>query len=274
MDTITQMQLIEKAWEDRTLLKKKETKAAIEAAIEALDQGKQRVAEPVSDDNWRVNKWLKKAVLLYFSIKPMKEHKAGPMTFYDKIPLKKNFKDTGVRVAPPAVARYGAFVSEGVILMPSYVNIGAYVDEGTMIDINAVVGSCAQIGKQVHVSACATIGGVLEPPQAKPVIIEDGAFIGAGCAIVEGVHIREEAVIGANVTITGSTPIIDATQGEKFQEYRRYVPARSVVIAASHPKRFPGGKYYVPCALIIGQRTESTDRKVSLNAALRDFKMI
>ncbi|MEL6539174.1 MAG: 2,3,4,5-tetrahydropyridine-2,6-dicarboxylate N-succinyltransferase [Bacteroidota bacterium] len=272
MNADTYQKTIEQAWEDRSLLKYTKVQASIEATMEELDQGSLRIAEPIGT-GWKVNEWLKKAVLLYFAARPMEESIAGPMAFYDKIPLKQNFKDKGVRVVPPAAVRYGAYVSKGAILMPSYVNIGAYVDAGTMIDINAVVGSCAQIGKDVHVSARAVIGGVLEPPQAKPVIIEDGAFIGAGCAIVEGVHVGEEAVIGANVTITGSTPIIDATQKGKRHEYRSHVPARSVVITASYGKEFPGGKYYVPCALIIGQRTTRTNRKVSLNAALREYNI-
>ncbi|MEL6152916.1 MAG: 2,3,4,5-tetrahydropyridine-2,6-dicarboxylate N-succinyltransferase [Bacteroidota bacterium] len=264
--------IIEEAWKDTSLLRQPAVQTAIEAAIEALDQGKARVATP-GPGGWQVNHWLKKAVLLYFRIKGMVASEAGPMAFHDKIPLKQNFKEMGVRVVPPAVARYGAFLNKGAILMASYVNIGAYVDEGTMVDINAVVGSCAQLGKHIHVSGGATIGGVLEPLQATPVIIEDGAFIGAGCAIVEGVHVRREAVIGANVTLTASTRIIDVTQA-KAKEYRGYVPERAVVIAGCWPKDFPAGQYHVPCALIIGQRTAKTDLKVSLNEVLRDSAFV
>ena len=266
------IKMIEEAWEDRAILQEKEAQVAIESVIDALDQGKERVAVP-SQVGWQVNNWAKKAVVLYFLIRKMEMQAAGPLTFHDKIPLKKNFKELGVRVVPPAVARYGAFLHRGVILMASYVNIGAYVDEGTMVDIGAVVGSCAQLGKYIHVSAGVTIGGVLEPVQATPVIIEDGVFIGSGCSIVEGVHIQKEAVIGANVTLTASTRIIDVTQQDNPKEYRGYIPKRSVVIPGSFLKQFPAGSYHVPCALIIGQRTEQTDRKVSLNDALRDYNI-
>ena len=268
----THAKIIEEAWKDRSILQKESVQAAIESVIDSLDQGKQRVAE-FRKAEWQVNDWVKKAVLLYFLVREMEVQEAGPLKFYDKIPLKKNFKELGVRVVPPAVARYGAFLHHGVVLMASYVNIGAYIDEGTMVDIGAVVGSCAQLGKHIHVSAGTTIGGVLEPVQATPVIIEDGVFIGSRCSIVEGVHIQQEAIIGANVTLTASTRIIDVTQKEKPKEYRGYVPKRSIVIPGSLPKQFPAGQYYVPCALIIGQRNEQTERKVSLNDALRDYNI-
>ena len=266
------IKMIEEAWEDRTILQKKEVQAAIESVIDALDQGKQRVAMP-NKVGWQVNDWAKKAVVLYFLIRKMEEQAAGPLVFYDKIPLKQNFKELGVRVVPPAVARYGSFLQRGVILMASYVNIGAYIDEGTMVDIGAVIGSCAQLGKHIHVSAGVTIGGVLEPVQATPVIIEDGVFIGSRCSIVEGVHVQREAVIGANVTLTASTRIIDVTQQGIPREYQGYIPERSVVIPGTLPKQFPAGQYHVPCALIIGQRTDKTERKVSLNDALRDYNI-
>ena len=270
METYTKM--IEEAWEDRAFLQKEAVQVAIESVINSLDQGKQRVAE-FSKIGWQVNGWAKKAVILYFLMRKMEVLTAGPLVFHDKIPLKQNFKELGVRVVPPAVARYGAFLHRGVILMACYVNIGAYIDDGTMIDIGAVVGSCAQLGKHIHVSAGVTIGGVLEPVQATPVIIEDGVFIGSRCSIVEGVHVQQEAVIGANVTLTASTRIIDVTQKDSPKEYRGYVPARSVVIPGYLPKQFPAGQYHVPCALIIGQRTEQTDRKVSLNDALRNYNI-
>lgn len=266
------IKIIEEAWEDRTILQKEGVRVAIESVIDALDRGEERVAVP-SQVGWQVNNWAKKAVVLYFLIRKMEVQTAGPLTFHDKIPLKKNFKELGVRVVPPAVARYGSFLHQGVVLMASYVNIGAYIDEGTMVDIGAVVGSCAQLGKYIHVSAGVTIGGVLEPVQAAPVIIEDGVFIGSRCSIVEGVHIQKEAVIGANVILTASTRIIDVTQQYDPKEYRGYVPAGSVVIPGSFPKQFPAGLYHVPCALIIGQRTEQTERKVSLNDALRDYNI-
>jgi 2,3,4,5-tetrahydropyridine-2,6-dicarboxylate N-succinyltransferase len=266
------IKMIEEAWEDREMLQKEEVQVAIESVIDALDQGKQRVAV-LSKAGWQVNDWAKKAVVLYFLIRKMEVQTAGPLVFHDKIPLKKNFKELGVRVVPPAVARYGAFLHRGVVLMASYVNIGAYIDEGTMVDIGAVVGSCAQLGKHIHVSAGVTIGGVLEPVQATPVIVEEGVFIGSRCSIVEGVYVQREAVIGANVTLTASTRIIDITQKDNPKEYRGYIPARSVVIPGFVPKQFPAGQYHVPCALIIGQRTEQTERKVSLNDALRDYNI-
>jgi len=261
-------QQVEKAWEDRTLLQSEEVQKAIREVMDQLDKGLIRVAEPAGD-KWKVNEWIKKAVILYFPIQQMETIEVGPFEFHDKIALKKNYKQLGVRVVPHAIARYGSFVNKGVIMMPSYVNIGAYVDEGTMVDTWATVGSCAQIGKHVHLSGGVGIGGVLEPVQAAPVIIEDGAFIGSRCIIVEGVHIGKEAVLGANVVLTASSKIIDVT-GSQPVEYKGVVPPRSVVIPGSITKDYPAGKYNVPCALIIGQRKESTDRKTSLNEALRE----
>jgi 2,3,4,5-tetrahydropyridine-2-carboxylate N-succinyltransferase len=259
---------IEKAWNDRELLKTAETQAAIREVVEHLDKGKLRVAEPVTD-GWKVNEWIKKAVILYFPIQQMETIEVGPFEFHDKIALKKNYKSLGVRVVPHAIARHGSYLSKGVIMMPSYVNIGAYVDEGTMVDTWATVGSCAQIGKNVHLSGGVGIGGVLEPVQAAPVIVEDNAFIGSRCIIVEGVRVGSEAVLGANVVLTGSSKIIDVTGSEPV-EYKNYVPPRSVVIPGTIPKKFPAGEFQVPCALIIGKRKESTDKKTSLNDALRD----
>jgi len=261
--------IIEKAWEDRSLLKDEQVKEAIRAIIADLDKGVLRVAEPLEDGNWQVNEWIKKAVILYFPIQEMKTIEVGPFEFHDKMALKTNYAAQGVRVVPHAVARYGAYLSSGVILMPSYVNIGAYVDAGTMVDTWATVGSCAQIGKNVHLSGGVGIGGVLEPVQAAPVIIEDGAFIGSRAIIVEGVRVGKEAVIGAGVTLTGSSKIIDVT-GNSPVEYKGFVPPRSVVIPGSLTKTFPAGDFQVPCALIIGQRKPSTDLKTSLNDALRD----
>lgn len=261
-------ELIESAWLDRELLKKDEVKAGIRQVIELLDKGKVRVAEPAGQ-NWIVNEWIKKAVILYFPIQQMETIEVGPFEFHDKIALKKNYKELGVRVVPQAVARYGSYLSKGVIMMPSYVNIGAYVDEGTMVDTWATVGSCAQIGKNVHLSGGVGIGGVLEPVQAAPVIIEDNAFIGSRCIVVEGVRIGKEAVLGANVVLTGSSKVIDVT-GTTPVEYKGFVPPRSVVIPGSYAKKFPAGEYHVPCALIIGTRKESTDKKTSLNDALRE----
>jgi len=259
---------IEKAWADRELLKSAEIQSVIREVIEQLDKGKLRVAEP-SSDGWKVNEWIKKAVILYFPIQQMQTIEVGPFEFHDKIALKKNYKELGVRVVPHAIARYGSFINKGVILMPSYVNIGAYVDEGTMVDTWATVGSCAQIGKNVHLSGGVGIGGVLEPVQAAPVIIEDNAFIGSRCIIVEGVRIGSEAVLGANVVLTGSSKIIDVT-GSQPVEYKNFVPPRSVVIPGTLPKKFPAGEFQVSCALIIGKRKESTDKKTSLNDALRE----
>ena len=261
--------IIEKAWDKQELLNDSSTISAIEEVIEMLDKGKLRIAEN-NDGNWVVHEWVKKAVVLYFPIRKMETIEIGPLEFHDKMKLKTNYKDLGVRVVPHAIARYGAYISSGVIMMPSYVNIGAYVDSGTMVDTWATVGSCAQIGKNVHLSGGVGIGGVLEPLQASPVIVEDGAFIGSRCILVEGARIGKEAVLGANVVITNSTKIIDVT-GNKPKEYRGYVPERKVVIPGSYEKEFNAGKYNVPCALIIGERKASTDLKTSLNDALREY---
>jgi 2,3,4,5-tetrahydropyridine-2-carboxylate N-succinyltransferase len=263
------IQIIEAAWENRDLLKDQKTLEAINTVIEDLDKGKLRVAEPDGDD-WKVNDWVKKAVILYFPTQKMETSLAGPLEFHDKIKLKHGYQELGIRVVPHAVARYGAYVSPGVVMMPSYVNIGAFVDAGTMVDTWATVGSCAQIGKNVHLSGGVGIGGVLEPVQAAPVIIEDNAFIGSRCILVEGVRIGKEAVLGANVTLTASTKIIDVT-GDEEVIYNGYVPPRSVVIPGTIPKQFKAGTYQVPCALIIGKRKESTDKKTSLNSALREY---
>ncbi|MGA1775828.1 MAG: 2,3,4,5-tetrahydropyridine-2,6-dicarboxylate N-succinyltransferase [Flavobacteriaceae bacterium] len=260
-------EIIEAAWENRSLLEKPETQETIRKVIDQLDGGLLRVAEP-NGSNWTVNEWIKKAVVLYFPIQKMETLEAGPLEFYDKIPLKKGYKEKGIRVVPHAVARKGAYISKGVIMMPSFVNIGAYVDEGTMVDTWATVGSCAQIGKNVHLSGGVGIGGVLEPLQAAPVIIEDNAFLGSRSIVVEGVRVCKEAVLGANVVLTASTKIIDVT-GKEPIEYKGIVPARSVVIPGSYTKEFSSGSYQVPCALIIGKRKESTDKKTSLNDALR-----
>lgn len=263
--------IIENAWEDRALLEKEEVRDAICAVIEKLDKGEFRIAEKI-DGKWIINEWLKKAVLMYFPINKMEVMESGVFEYYDKMPLKRGFEEACVRVVPPATARYGAFINKGVILMPSYVNIGAYVDSGTMVDTWATVGSCAQIGKNVHLSGGVGIGGVLEPLQAAPVIIEDNCFIGSRCIVVEGVRIEEEAVLGANTVITASTKIIDVS-GEEPVEYKGYVPARSVVIPGSYTKHFPAGDYNVACALIIGKRKESTDKKTSLNDVLREYSL-
>ena len=261
--------IIEKAWDNQELLNESSTISAIEEVIEMLDKGKLRIAEN-NDGNWIVHEWVKKAVVLYFPIRKMETIEIGPLEFHDKMKLKTNYKDLGVRVVPHAVARYGSYISSGVIMMPSYVNIGAYVDSGTMVDTWATVGSCAQIGKNVHLSGGVGIGGVLEPLQASPVIVEDGAFIGSRCILVEGARIGKEAVLGANVVITNSTKIIDVT-GNNPKEYRGYIPERKVVIPGSYEKEFNAGKYNVPCALIIGERKASTDLKTSLNDALREY---
>jgi 2,3,4,5-tetrahydropyridine-2-carboxylate N-succinyltransferase len=270
MDTqfIELKDIIEASWKDREQLKNKETVEAIETIIDHLDKGIIRVAEP-NEQGWQVNEWVKKAVILYFPTQQMAIIEVGPFQFHDKIPLKRDYDKLGVRVVPHGLARHGSYVAPGVIMMPSYVNIGAYVDSGTMVDTWATVGSCAQIGKDVHLSGGVGIGGVLEPVQAAPVIVEDGAFIGSRCILVEGVQVSKEAVLGANVTLTSSSKIIDVT-GAEPKEYRGYVPERSVVIPGSYTKSFPAGDYQVPCALIIGQRKESTDRKTSLNDALRE----
>jgi 2,3,4,5-tetrahydropyridine-2-carboxylate N-succinyltransferase len=262
---------IEQAWENREMLKEVSVQKTIREVIEEIDKGRIRIAEP-SLDGWKVNDWVKKAVILYFPIQQMQTLEVGPFEFHDKMALKTGYAALGVRVVPHAIARYGSFIAPGTILMPSYVNIGAYVDEGTMIDTWATVGSCAQIGKNVHLSGGVGIGGVLEPVQASPVIIEDGCFIGSRCIVVEGVHVGKEAVLGANVVITQSTKIIDVT-GDQAIEYKGKVPARSVVIPGSYTKTFQAGDYQVPCALIIGQRKASTDMKTSLNDALREYNV-
>lgn len=261
--------IIESAWDNREDLQQESVKTAIREVIEKLDKGELRVAEPTTD-GWKVNEWVKKAVILYFPIQKMEKIEVGPFEYHDKIALKKDFDKLGVRVVPDGIARYGSFLDRGVILMPSYVNIGAYVGSGTMVDTWATVGSCAQIGKHVHISGGVGIGGVLEPVQAAPVIIEDNCFIGSRCIVVEGVHIEKEAVLGANVVITKSTKIIDVT-GDEPVVYQGRVPARSVVIPGSQTKQFPAGEFQVPAALIIGKRKPSTDLKTSLNDALRDF---
>ena len=263
--------IIEHAWSDRSLIEKSATKEAIFKVIKELDKGTIRVANQ-KKDKWIINDWVKKAIILYFTIQKMETHKVGPIEFYDKIPLKNKFKEKKVRVVPNAIARFGSYVSKNVIMMPSFINIGAYVDSGTMIDTWATVGSCAQIGKNVHLSGGVGIGGVLEPLQAAPVIIENNAFIGSRCVIVEGTHIGKEAVLGANVIITSSTKIIDVTSIEKI-EYKGKVPENSVVIPGTYKKAFPAGEFQVPCALIIGKRKESTNKKTSLNDALREYKI-
>lgn len=262
---------IEEAWENRDLLKDTDTIKAIRKVVDLLDKGELRVAEPTAD-GWQVNEWVKKGVVLYFPIQKMETLEAGIFEYHDKIPLKRGYKEKGIRVVPNAVARHGAYISSGVIMMPSYVNIGAYVDEGTMVDTWATVGSCAQIGKNVHLSGGVGIGGVLEPLQAAPVIVEDNAFLGSRSIVVEGIRIEKEAVLGANVVLTGSTKIIDVT-GDEPKEFKGYVPARSVVIPGSYTKKFPAGEFQVPCALIIGKRKESTNKKTSLNDALREYSV-
>lgn len=264
-------EIIEQAWNDRALLNQPETQRAIKSVIEQLDKGEIRVASNING-KWIVNEWVKKAVILYFPIMQMHTIEVGPFEFHDKIPLKSGYANLGVRVVPHGIARYGAFLEKGVILMPSYVNIGAYVGAGTMVDTWATVGSCAQIGKNVHLSGGVGIGGVLEPVQAAPVIIEDNCFVGSRCIVVEGVHVEQEAVLGANVVLTKSTKIIDVS-GNAPVEYNGIIPSRSVVIPGSYTKKFPAGEYQVPCALIIGKRKESTDQKTSLNDALRDFQV-
>ena len=263
--------IIEAAWTDRSKLSEPTTISSIKDVINLLDAGELRVAEPTAD-GWQVNEWVKKAVVLYFPIQKMETIEVGIFEYHDKMPLKRGYAEKGIRVVPNAVARHGAYISKGVILMPSYVNIGAYVDEGTMVDTWATVGSCAQIGKNVHLSGGVGIGGVLEPLQAAPVIIEDGAFIGSRCIVVEGVRVEKEAVLGANVCLTASTKIIDVTGPEPI-EMKGVVPTRSVVIPGSYTKSFPAGDFQVPCALIIGKRKESTDLKTSLNDALREYNV-
>ncbi|WP_126650633.1 2,3,4,5-tetrahydropyridine-2,6-dicarboxylate N-succinyltransferase [Chryseobacterium aureum] len=261
-------QTIENIWDNRELLQNEDSQKAIREVISLVDKGELRTAEP-TENGWQVNEWVKKAVVMYFPIQKMETIEVGPFEFHDKMPLKRNYAEKGVRVVPHAVAREGAYIAPGVIMMPSYVNIGAYVDSGTMVDTWATVGSCAQIGKNVHLSGGVGIGGVLEPLQAAPVIIEDDCFIGSRCIVVEGVHVEKEAVLGANVVLTASTKIIDVT-GDTPVEIKGRVPARSVVIPGSYTKQYPAGEYQVPCALIIGQRKESTDKKTSLNDALRE----
>lgn len=261
-------QTIENIWDNRDLLQNEDSQKAIREVISLVDKGELRTAEP-TENGWQVNEWVKKAVVMYFPIQKMETIEVGPFEFHDKMPLKRNYAEKGVRVVPHAIAREGAYIAPGVIMMPSYVNIGAYVDSGTMVDTWATVGSCAQIGKNVHLSGGVGIGGVLEPLQAAPVIIEDDCFIGSRCIVVEGVHVEKEAVLGANVVLTASTKIIDVT-GDTPVEIKGRVPARSVVIPGSYTKQYPAGEYQVPCALIIGQRKESTDKKTSLNDALRD----
>jgi 2,3,4,5-tetrahydropyridine-2-carboxylate N-succinyltransferase len=269
--TMDLQQQILAAWADRSLLQETQYTDAVKAVIEAVDKGHLRVAAP-TENGWQVNEWVKQAILLYFSIQPMETMEVPPFEFYDKMRLKSNYKELGVRVVPHAIARYGAYIAKGCILMPSYVNIGAFVDEGTMVDTWATVGSCAQIGKHVHLSGGVGIGGVLEPLQASPVIIEDGCFVGSRCIVVEGVIVEKEAVLGANVVLTQSTKIIDVSGSEPV-EYKGRVPARSVVIPGTYTKKFPAGEYQVSCALIIGQRKASTDLKTSLNDTLREFNV-
>ena len=264
-------QTIEKAWDNRELLKDKNTQNAIRKVIDLLDAGELRCAEP-TENGWQINEWVKKGVVLYFPIQKMETFEVGIFEYHDKIPLKKGYKEKGIRVVPHAVARHGSYISAGTILMPSYINIGAYVDEGTMVDTWATVGSCAQIGKNVHLSGGVGIGGVLEPLQAAPVIIEDNVFVGSRCIVVEGVRVEKEAVLGANVVLTASTKIIDVT-GDSPVERKGLVPSRSVVIPGSYTKTFPAGDYQVPCALIIGTRKESTNKKTSLNDALREYSV-
>ena len=262
-------QRVSAAFADRAKLKEAEYAAAVRETLALLDSGALRVAEKTAE-GWKVNAWAKEAILLFFALSEMKVMEVGPFEFFDKIPLKKGLEAAGVRVVPPGVVRYGAHVERGAVVMPGYVNIGAHVGAGTMVDTWATVGSCVQVGRNVHLSGGVGLGGVLEPPTASPVIIEDGAFIGSRCIVVEGVVVEEEAVLGANVVLTASTPIIDVS-GPEEKVFKGRVPARSVVIPGMKEKKFPAGSYMVPCALIIGQRKESTDKKTSLNAALRDF---
>jgi 2,3,4,5-tetrahydropyridine-2-carboxylate N-succinyltransferase len=261
---------IEAAFADRSLLSQPATRAAIEKTLEHLDRGELRVAEKRADGDWITHAWVKQAILLYFATQNMERMEVGPFEFYDKIPLKKNLPEAGVRVVPPGVVRYGAFLEKGAIVMPGYVNIGAYVGAGTMVDTWATVGSCAQVGRDCHLAGGVGIGGVLEPPGARPVILEDGVFVGSRCVVVEGFLVEKEAVIGAGVVLTGSTAVLDVS-GPEVVEHRGRIPARSVVIPGIRQKKFPAGEFGLPCALIIGKRNEATDRKVSLNEALRDF---
>ena len=271
MDTAELSRLVSEAFLNRDKLKESAHVDAVKRTVALLDAGKIRVAEKV-DGAWRVNAWVKEAILLFFAVSDMKVMEVGPFEFFDKVPLKSGLKDAGVRVVPPGTVRYGSFVERGAVIMPGFVNIGAYVGAGTMVDTWATVGSCAQVGKNVHLSGGVGLGGVLEPPAASPVIIEDGAFIGSRCIVVEGVVVEEEAVLGANVVLTASTPIIDVSGAQEVVHKGR-VPARSVVIPGMKPKAFAAGTYMTPCALIIGQRKASTDQKTSLNQALRDFNV-
>ena len=261
---------IEAAFADRSLLSQPATRAAVEKTLEHLDRGELRVAEKRADGDWITHAWVKQAILLYFAVQKMERMEVGPFEFYDKIPLKKNLPEAGVRVVPPGVVRYGAFLEKGAIVMPGYVNIGAYVGAGTMVDTWATVGSCAQVGRDCHLAGGVGIGGVLEPPGARPVILEDGVFVGSRCVVVEGFLVEKEAVIGAGVVLTASTAVLDVS-GPEVIEHRGRIPARSVVIPGIRQKKFPAGEFGLPCALIIGRRNEATDRKVSLNEALRDF---
>lgn len=272
MNVTTLRAVVEAAWTDRSQLAEAGPREAVAAVMKGLDEGELRVAQPLTDGGWQVNEWVKQAVLLNFSVQKMKTIEVGPFEFHDKMPLKKGYAQAGVRVVPHAVVRYGAFVANDCILMPSYVNLGAYVGARTMVDTWATVGSCAQIGADVHLSGGVGIGGVLEPLQAAPVVVEDGAFVGSRCIVVEGVHVGKEAVLGANVVLTSSTPILDV-RGEAPLETRGAIPPRAVVIPGTRPKTFPAGTYNVPCALIIGERKESTDRKTSLNDALRQHNV-
>ncbi|MBB5022473.1 2,3,4,5-tetrahydropyridine-2,6-dicarboxylate N-succinyltransferase [Desulfurispira natronophila] len=272
MDFARAERMIDEAFANRELLKDAAYAQVVRETIDALDKGALRVAEPEANGNWKVNSWAKQAILLYFPIAAMETIEVGPYEYHDKIPLKKGYQQAGVRVVPPATVRYGAHVEAGAVLMPSYINIGGYVSAGSMIDTWATVGSCAQVGRDVHISGGAGLGGVLEPPSAQPVIVDDGAFVGSRCIIVEGVHVEKEAVLGANVTLTASTPIIDVTGSEPITLKGR-VPARSVVVPGTTMKEFPAGQYGMPCALIIGQRKESTDKKTSLNDVLREFNV-
>jgi 2,3,4,5-tetrahydropyridine-2,6-dicarboxylate N-succinyltransferase len=271
-NTSNMQSTIEAAWNDRALLQQEEVRKTIREVVAQLDAGELRVAEPLPDGQWITHEWVKKAVILYFPIQEMQTIEVGPFEYYDKIPLKTGFAQKGVRVVPQALARFGSFIERGAILMPSYVNIGAWVGSGSMVDTWATVGSCAQIGRNVHLAGGVGIGGVLEPPQATPTIIEDECFIGSRCIVVEGVHVGREAVLGANVVLTQSTHIIDVTGSEPVI-YKGKVPARSVVIPGTYTRQFPAGEYQVACALIIGTRQESTDKKVSLNEALREFQV-
>ncbi len=271
MDRAELERAISEAYRDRELLKRRETMEAVETVVNLLDRGELRVAEK-ADGAWRVNAWVKEAILLYFAMRPLEPMEAGGLHFYDKVPVKRDLAGQGIRVVPPGVARHGAFLEPGCVLMPGYVNIGAYVGAGTMVDTWATVGSCAQIGRNVHLSGGVGIGGVLEPPGATPVIVEDGCFVGSRSIVVEGVIVEEEAVLGANTVLTASTPIVDVTGSEPAISKGR-VPARSVVIPGTLPKGFPAGTFHVPCALLIGKRKESTDRKTSLNDVLRTFNV-